>query len=131
MLLQDSCVDAFAKSCGASKFKGDGFCDDNNNGGCDWDGGDCCGSAVKKNYCKVCKCADCEYTQQFCTAACGKPNLYGDKFCDDQNNNCGCGWDGGGASFASVGVCACVRAPGLSLSMAGASGERICGTTTT
>ena len=45
-------------SCGAIKYKGDGNCDDeNNNKGCEYDGGDCCyktvsGGVVKKDYCK-------------------------------------------------------------------------------
>ena len=36
----------------------DGFCDDrNNNEGCDFDGGDCCGQAsVNKRFCSECKC---------------------------------------------------------------------------
>ena len=38
---------------------GNGQCDDdNNNCGCGWDGGDCCGSNVNKSYCKECKCLD-------------------------------------------------------------------------
>jgi len=45
-------------ACGSPKFKGDGHCDDdNNNLGCDYDGGDCCGK-VSKKYCKVCQCLD-------------------------------------------------------------------------
>ena len=43
--------------CGNSSWKGDGSCDDeNNNEGCDFDGGDCCGSNVNKAYCTGCKC---------------------------------------------------------------------------
>merc|ERR1712032_1152144 len=51
-------------SCGAANYKKDGNCDDeNNNCGCDYDGGDCCakslgGKAVNKKYCKQCKCLD-------------------------------------------------------------------------
>merc|ERR1712032_1020490 len=42
---------------GAVKYKGDGDCDDeNNNCGCEFDGGDCCAKtlkkAVNKKYCK-------------------------------------------------------------------------------
>ena len=45
--------------CGSPKWKGDTYCDDdNNNGGCDWDGGDCCGANVKKTYCIECECKD-------------------------------------------------------------------------
>ena len=40
-------------------LKGDTFCDDlNNNVGCDWDGGDCCGPNVKTDYCTECECLD-------------------------------------------------------------------------
>ena len=32
--------------------KGDNFCEDlNNNVGCDWDGGDCCGPNVRTGFC--------------------------------------------------------------------------------
>ena len=55
---------------GQSDWIGDGFCDDvNNNAKCVlpgvigpgtglplWDGGDCCGSEVKINYCTYCTC---------------------------------------------------------------------------
>ena len=93
----DDCVDEFTKVCKNSKFQGDGFCDDgNNNGGCDWDGGDCCGAAVKTNYCSDCECLDCTFVQEYCSGVCQKSNFYADKFCDDGNNNCGCDWDGGG-----------------------------------
>merc|ERR1711862_18450 len=44
-------------TCGTPIWKGDGFCDDdNNNCGCDFDGGDCCGSNVNTQYCSVCEC---------------------------------------------------------------------------
>ena len=40
-------------------FLGDKYCDDeNNHAGCEYDGGDCCGPSVKKNWCKVCQCLD-------------------------------------------------------------------------
>ena len=46
-------------SCGSPQWKGDNYCDDNNNNaGCGWDGGDCCGSNVNKQYCSICKCLD-------------------------------------------------------------------------
>ena len=39
--------------------KGDNICDDgNNNCGCEWDGGDCCGSNVNKQKCVVCECRE-------------------------------------------------------------------------
>ena len=38
-------------------WKGDGICDDiNNNELRDYDGGDCCGAHVKKQYCFECQC---------------------------------------------------------------------------
>ena len=45
--------------CEVDEWKGDGACDDgNNNGGCDFDGGDCCGSNVNDKYCKICQCKE-------------------------------------------------------------------------
>ena len=42
---------------GISYWVGDGFCDDiNNNEACDYDDGDCCGLAKKKNFCIKCIC---------------------------------------------------------------------------
>ena len=38
---------------------GDGYCDDiNNNVGCNFDGGDCCGSNVNTQYCTECLCLE-------------------------------------------------------------------------
>ena len=38
---------------------GNGACEDhNNNCGCEWDGGDCCGENVVTTYCSVCECLD-------------------------------------------------------------------------
>ena len=37
----------------------DESCDDeNNNAGCNWDGGACCGDNVSTDYCTECKCLD-------------------------------------------------------------------------
>merc|ERR1712216_997663 len=73
-----------------------GFCDDsNNNCGCDWDEGDCCGSSGKNkqfNYCSDCLCLD-PNMQDGCSGGCGASAYVGDGFCDDDNNNCGCDWD--------------------------------------
>ena len=36
----------------------------NNNAGCNWDKGDCCGvsgNPNQKKYCKQCQCLDCTY----------------------------------------------------------------------
>ena len=43
--------------CANPEHKGDGLCDDgNNNAGCDFDGGDCCGTLAVKQFCLECKC---------------------------------------------------------------------------
>ena len=44
----DKCVKKIQGFCGQEKFQGDGVCDDsNNNAGCSWDDGDCCGFSGK------------------------------------------------------------------------------------
>merc|ERR1712037_829214 len=79
--------------CG-NTYVGDGVCDDvNNNAGCNWDNGDCCGKKMVYKYCKACKCLD--PTKQTCSQKCGSPAWTNDGICDDDNNNCGCGWDKG------------------------------------
>merc|ERR1712224_694361 len=93
-------------ACGAEKYKGDGNCDDeNNNAGCDFDGGDCCvkslGGAVKKDYCKECKCLDPKSKPP--APVCGQPKYKGDGNCDDENNNAGCAFDGGDCCEKSLG----------------------------
>merc|ERR1712048_995975 len=89
---QGSC----AGKCGLAQYKGDGNCDDeNNNCGCDYDGGDCCGSAVVKKYCTECACKDPNFKAGACTDKCGSAQYKGDGNCDDENNNCGCAYDGG------------------------------------
>ena len=56
-----------------SGWHGDGYCDDvNNNEGCFFDGGDCCGSNVN-----------------------GNQSWIGDGFCDAINYNSACTYDGG------------------------------------
>ena len=51
------------------------------------------GKKMVYKYCKVCKCLD--PTKQTCSAKCGSPSWTNDGICDDNNNNCGCGWDKG------------------------------------
>jgi len=49
-------IKANMKGCSNPQWKGDGFCDDgNNNSGCDYDGGDCCGN-VNTQFCIICNC---------------------------------------------------------------------------
>ena len=46
-------------TCGYPNYKGDNYCDDeNNNCGCEWDGGDCCGDNLNTQYCTACECLD-------------------------------------------------------------------------
>merc|ERR1712080_291146 len=91
-----------AKGCAFPKYQKDANCDDeNNNCRCGWDGGDCCAKtnkegAVKTKYCKQCKCLDPDNQgDNNCKGYCKFPNYKGDGNCDDENNNCGCKWDGG------------------------------------
>ena len=52
---KDSC----SRACFVTKWAGDGNCDDQNNVcGCDWDGGDCCGTKKNVQYCTHCGCRD-------------------------------------------------------------------------
>jgi len=48
-------------ACQSPNWRGDGFCDDENNvAKCDWDGGDCCFSEKKEwqHFCTKCRCLD-------------------------------------------------------------------------
>ena len=95
-----------------SLYKGDNICDDeNNNKGCKYDGGDCCGSNVNTLFCLVCECLDPAEQggggppspsppsppspSPPPPSGCGYPEYKGDNYCDDENNNAGCEWDGG------------------------------------
>merc|ERR1712066_1033131 len=99
-------------ACGSPQWFGDSYCDDNNNNeACGWDGGDCCGDDVNTQYCTACECLDPNGGGSAPTAAptpaptdaptdppataCGSPQWFGDNYCDDENNNEACGWDGG------------------------------------
>ena len=49
-------------SCAYQIGENDEYCDDdNNNIGCNWDGGACCGDNVKKKYCYYCECLDPDF----------------------------------------------------------------------
>jgi hypothetical protein len=53
---------ALILACGNPLMSGDGYCDDvNNNAGCDFDGGDCCGDNVDKRYCSKCICYENDF----------------------------------------------------------------------
>merc|ERR1719384_2892616 len=87
-------IDPRNGTCGAPQWKGDNYCDDeNNNEGCDFDGGDCCGDNVQTQYCSACECLEPE---------CGSPQWKGDNYCDDENNNARCDWDGGDCCGTNV-----------------------------
>merc|ERR1712146_193619 len=84
--------------CAENKWVGDDLCDDgNNNCGCNWDGGDCCGPFSEDDYCTDCRCLDPDslYQGVTCSQKCASSASQGDGFCDDNNNVCGCDWDGG------------------------------------
>merc|ERR1719479_509351 len=98
-------------ACGSPQWQGDNYCDDeNNNAGCGYDGGDCCGDDVNTQYCSACECLD---PAEQCTGTCGSPQWKGDNYCDDDNNNCGCDFDGGDCCGNNVNtqycsVCECL-----------------------
>ena len=53
------CIAFTFLGCFNLEWKGDGICDDkNNHGGCDFDGGDCCGKDVDKDLCTLCQCLE-------------------------------------------------------------------------
>merc|ERR1712032_1776728 len=108
-------------SCAVYTFKGDGNCDDNNNNcGCGWDGGDCCGHDNTYDYCSDCSCRDPFFKgNHTCIPKCEVEAWKGDGNCDDRNNKCGCDWDGGDCcaktnkkltptSFRYCNKCACL-----------------------
>ena len=74
-------------------YGGDGYCDDNNNvPECNYDGGDCCGSCINKQYCSTCACF---------TGGSGNgiaDSWIGNGFCDVGINNAECQFDGGDCS---------------------------------
>jgi hypothetical protein len=48
-----------SSTCETVAYKKDGDCDEgNNNAGCEFDGGDCCGDSVVTTFCTVCECKD-------------------------------------------------------------------------
>merc|ERR1739848_319977 len=51
-----------SNGCGFPQWKGDGYCDDeNNNDSCNYDGGDCCGDDVNTSFCSACQCLDPDF----------------------------------------------------------------------
>ena len=87
---------------------GDGFCNDEaNHLECNYDGGDCCGPCVVKQYCSDCECLGGEHTGNGVSS----PSV-GDGFCHDDNNIATCNYDGGdccviGANTVHCADCIC------------------------
>ena len=93
------CISAFifTDNCnGLSSYIQDGYCDDqNNNGGCHYDQGDCCGNNVDTTYCTECIC--------FEDLTCSAPlDLIGNGVCNDETNNAECNFDGGDCCEACI-----------------------------
>ena len=65
---------------------------------CNYDGGDCCGSCVNKEYCSTCACLDGGPSNSFANNF----NFIGNGFCDDGLNNAECQFDGGDCCGPSV-----------------------------
>merc|ERR1711976_183948 len=85
-------------NCEIQHWFGDNYCDDeNNNPECGYDGGDCCGDNVNTQYCSEFECLEFppETTQAPDGSNCEIPHWFGDNYCDDENNNSECGYDGG------------------------------------
>merc|ERR1712168_301847 len=111
--------------CGAPQWFGDNYCDDeNNNFECGYDGGDCCGDNVNTQYCSECECLEIQETTQGPdesttvgpTQGPGSciDHWIGDDYCDDENNNNECGYDGGDCCGDNVNTmycseCACLE----------------------
>jgi len=85
--------------CAIPHWAGDNYCDDENNTpGCGFDGGDCCQESPADgwdNYCSDCECLEFPATTEAPGTNCVAPHWFGDNYCDDENNNAECGFDGG------------------------------------
>ena len=76
-------------ACQFATLVADGFCQDyNNNRHCSFDGGDCCGPCVNREFCTECKCKTGD-TNKITNAR------VGNGFCNDETNIEGCNFDGG------------------------------------
>ena len=92
------------------EYVGNGFCnDDNNNQGCNFDGGDCCGPNIDKRYCTECQCLEDVNATTLAPVCTGLPNYVGDGFCDDENNNHECNFDGGDCCGPNVDTIYCIE----------------------
>ena len=97
------------------EFVGTGNCNDqNNNEGCLFDGGDCCGPNVNTQTCVLCIC----YEDLNCDAP---MHLVGNGICNDEANSQGCNYDDGDCCGACANTedcteCVCHEEPALDLS---------------
>ena len=77
--------------CTLGSLVGDGFCnDESNNADCNYDGGDCCGYCVIKEYCSAC---ECHHNANSSGSMTSNP-LVGNGICNDETNNPECLFDG-------------------------------------
>jgi len=125
-------TDVPSKRCFNLDWKGDGICDDqNNHGGCNFDGGDCCGDNVDTDLCTQCQCLEeeaplpnavgCCYKNQtnpqecLCTGThLDDPNTPGTCCMDDVDNQGNCfqcddstTCNGNGTCIGNTGKCDC------------------------
>ena len=74
-------------TCGTPNWKGDNYCDDeNNNCGCEWDAGDCCGSNVNTEYCSACECLGQIDDANCCGSQFKSPNYPNNYFPNDEKS---------------------------------------------
>ena len=98
------------ETCKYPDLKGDAWCDiENNNSGCDWDGGDCCGSGSWTYECEHIECCLDPNYKETNNESCFELYWKGDGHCDDENNNSGCGWDGGDCCGLDVDTSYCTE----------------------
>ena len=105
--------------CGAPEWATDAACDDeNNNAGCNWDDGACCGDDVDKTFCTLCECfgpvppnpsPPTPTSSPPTTDGCGAPEWATDAACDDENNNAACNFDDGACCGDDVDKTFCTK----------------------
>ena len=97
-------------NCNASNaLIGNGFCnDETNHADCLYDGGDCCGSCILKDYCSECFCYQGDTDVEF------NNTLVGNGVCNNETNTAECNFDGGDCCISNGGenckyiLCLCI-----------------------
>ena len=112
----------------------DGYCDDiNNHMDCNYDGGDCCGCNINTKWCTECQCLDPNGSGggTTCpqTTTCNLNVFIGDNYCDDNNNNVDCSYDGGDCCGCNINTDWCQECQCLDPN--GSGGGMTCSQTTT